>query len=521
MKTIVSLIISLSLVLQLSAQPVKPDADWSYSYDFIENGTRCVYLQGKIIKNAYFTNIDSSGNFAYISWDKKKYYVTLNSKRLGPYESVNGKSFEEMTPVVLANGGKFAFMYSIKGKKYMNVNGKILGPYPAIDPKSIKMSPGGNYTFSYLANQNSRYVMLNAKKYGPFANETNMSAKIFDDGIYYFEYSDKQGNYLININGRVHKIDECDYITDNSIKYYTFLENGKWYLNSAGKILGPYDNVTILNTDIVNNIVNYKYKINDEWFISINGVILGPYLNIEIPGRNLYYGDVYVYRFFTKKGQFLNIDGKILGPYNYTKRITVLDRDNFAFAYESNSRWYLNLCGEKTGGSYGLIDDVALDGKGTYAFSHRDKSDISESNLVINKKVKNTFKGYIDEVYLAPNGKTLLLINNGLLSINAFDKKYGPFEEVVSLYALAGGEFYIIASDKNKKVFTTIINGTFLGTCEQQPSPYIGTGQKYLVKIEKDGKFYLHDSGQILGPYDAITNLRCSGNWKNGNLLIQ
>jgi len=521
MKSIISLVIFLSLSFELSAQQVKADADWSYSYDFIENGTRCVNLQGKIIKNAYFTSTDSIGNYAYISWDKKKYYVNLNGKKLGPYESVNGKRFEEMTPVALGNGGKFAFMYSLKGKNYMNVNGKILGPYPAIDPKSIKMSNGGNYTFSYLASQNSRYVIFNAKKHGPFVNETNMQAGIFDDGTYYFEYSDKQGNYFININGRVHKIDDCEYLDESSIKYYTFLENGKWYLNSAGKILGPHEVLTILSADVVINNVCYKYKIQNDWFISINEVTLGPYLNIEIPGRNLYHGEVYVYRFFTKKGQFLNIDGKILGPYNYTKRITVLDRDNFAFAYESNARWYLNLRGEKTGGSYGLIDDVALDGKGSYAFSHRDKSDIDESNLVINKKVRNSLKGYIDEVFLAPDGRTLLLINNGSLSVNAFDKSYGPFEEVVSLYALEGGEFYIMATDKSKKIFTTIINGTHLGPLEQQPALFIGAGQRYLVTLEKEGKYYLNDSGQICGPYDALTNLRCSRNWKSGNLLTQ
>lgn len=522
MKNILSLVLFIILFIPVSAQESTSANDWSYSYDFIENGTKCVNIKGKIFKNAYFTSTDESGNYAFISWDKTKAYVNINGKRLGPYDYVNEKNFADITPVVLSEGGRYAFMYSLKGKKYVNVNGKILGPYPAIDSRSIKLSPGGNYSFTYLVNQNSRFVMLNAKKYGPFANERNMSAEILDDGTYYFEYSDKDGNYFININGRVHKMEECEHLDYKTIKYYSFLEKGKWYLNNAGSILGPYDSLALLSADPDKSRVSFKYKSANDWFISINGNISGPYSNIEIPSRNLFHGDVYVYRFFAKKGQFLNINGKILGPYNYTKRITVLDENNFVFAYETNNRWYINLNGEKAGSSYGLIDDVALNKSGTYAFAHRDKADVTISHLNVNKKEKETYTGFADEVYLAPDGKTItLLFNNKQTYINASGKEYGPYYEVSSLFALEGGEFCFVASDRAKKVFTLIINGLEYGPLEQFTNPYIGNGGKFVFVAKKDGKYYINDSGEIRGPFEEIARFRPSKNWKIGNFLTQ
>jgi hypothetical protein len=522
MKNILSLVLFITLFIPVSAQESTSANDWSYSYDFIENGIKCVNIKGKIFKNAYFSSSDTSGNYAFISWDKAKAYVNLNGKKLGPYEYVNGKALAEISPVVLAEGGKYAFMYSFKGKKYVNINGKILGPYPAIDSKSIKLSPAGNYSFTYLVNQTSRYVMLNTKKYGPFANERNMSAEIMDDGSFYFEYSDKDGNYFININGRVHKMDECEFSDPKTIKYYSFLENGKWFLNNSGNIAGPYDSLSILSADPKKNRISYKYKTANDWFVSINSNISGPYSNIEIPGRNLFHGDVYVYRFLAKKGQFLNINGKILGPYNYTKRITVLDENNFIFAYETNNRWYINLNGEKTGGSYGLIDDVALNKSGSYAFAHRDKSDASISHLNINKKEKETYTGFADEVYLAPDGKTItLLFNNKQTYINAFGREYGPYYEVSTLFALEGGEFSIVASDRAKKAFTLIINGMEYGPFEQYTYPYLGKGGKFVFVAKKDGKYFINDSGEIRGPFEEISQFRPSGNWKIGNFLTQ
>ena len=521
MKNILSLVLFITFFIPVSAQESTSAKDWSYSYDFIENGIRCVNIKGKIIKNAFFTSSDNDGNYAWISWEKGKAYVNIGGKRLGPYEFVNGKNFEDISPVVLSEGGKFAFMYSQKGKKYVNINGKILGPYPAVDTKSIKLSPGGNYSFSYLASQNSRFVMLNAKKYGPFANERNMAADILDDGTYYYEYSDKDTNYFININGRTHKIEECERLSYNTIKYYSFLEKEKWFINSAGNILGPYDSLALLSVDPDKNMLSYKYKSANEWFISINGNVSGPYANIEIPLRSLFYRGVYVYRFFAKKGQFLNINGKILGPYNYTKRVTVLDENNYAFAFETNNRWYINLNGEKAGGSYGLIDDVTLNNSGTYAFAHRDKSDVTISHLNINKKEKYTYKGYVDDVYLSPEGKTITLVNSDFWYVNVDDKQYGPFYEVSSLYALESGEFCISAKDRSKKVFTAIINGLLFGPFEKFTHLRIGEGGKYFFVAKKDGKYYLNDSGNISGPFDELTNLRTSGNWKAGNFIMQ
>ncbi|HNW48494.1 MAG: hypothetical protein PHV09_08945 [Bacteroidales bacterium] len=521
MKNILSLVLFITLFIPVSAQESTSANDWSYSYDFIENGIKCVNIKGKIFKNAYFTSTDESGNYAFITWDKTKAYVNINGKRLGPYDYVNEKNFADITPVVLSEGGRYAFMYSLKGKKYVNVNGKILGPYPAIDSRSIKLSPGGNYSFTYLVNQNSRFVMLNAKKYGPFANERNMAAEILDDGTYYFEYSDKDGNYFININGRVHKMEECEHLGYKTIKYYSFLEKGKWYLNNAGSILGPYDSLALLSADPGKNRVSFKYKSANDWFISINGNISGPYSNIEIPSKNLFHGDVYVYRFFAKKGQFLNINGKILGPYNYTKRITVLDENNFVFAYETNNRWYVNLNGEKAGSSYGLIDDVALNKSGTYAFAHRDKADVTISHLNVNKKEKETYPGYVDEVYLSPTGNIITLANNKYWYANVSDKHYGPYFEVNSLYALDSGEFFLTATDRTRKIFSAVINGMEFGPFERLYGLHIGEGGRYIFIARMDGKFFLNDTGEIKGPFEEISQFRPSGNWKIGNFLTQ
>src|SRR5665647_2586083 len=117
MEKILSTLLSLLLFIPVSAQESKSADGWSYSYDFIENGIKCVNINGKIFKNAFFTSFDNKGGYSYISWEKGKVYVNIGGKKLGPYEYVNGKNFEEVTPVVLADGGKYIFMFSQKGKQ--------------------------------------------------------------------------------------------------------------------------------------------------------------------------------------------------------------------------------------------------------------------------------------------------------------------------------------------------------------------------------------------------------------------
>lgn len=510
-------------------EPLPPmDSAFSYTMEYTQNGVSYFYSRGRVFKNARNAGYDSLGNFAFIFTDKGKAFVNVNGKRIGPYDFVNGKTEADAVPVYVAQGGKYAFTYHLKGKQYVNINGKILGPYPAVEMKSLIITPGGNYAFNYLLNQNSRYVMINGKKYGPFPNESNMAAKVFDDGTFYFEYSDKDGEFIVNINGQAYRMEDVDHFPGEPVRFYSFKKEGNWYVNNSGTVHGPYGEVILLDYEPASGAASFKYRESGgpAWYLSDRGRIAGPYEKVEVFGGKLYHRNVPVFKFFKtekqKETQYIDIDGKVMGPYNYTKRLTLLDRDNFIFAFENKNRWYVNLRGEPIRGSFGLIDDVSIHQNGTFAYSHHDKSDVNQSRLVVNKKATEFENAFVDEIFLASDGKTLLAINKGHQTyISAFGKELGPFPQILIANALETGEYCLVASDLQKKQKLIIINGQNFGQFEGFSSPAIATGGKYIFLGEKQGKHYLYINGEVKGPFDSIRDYTHTNDWQRRNLIMQ
>jgi hypothetical protein len=509
--------------------PLPPmDSAFSYTMEYTQNGESYFYSRGRVFKNARNAGYDSLGNFAFIFTDKGKTFVNVNGKRIGPYDFVNGKTEADAVPVYVAQGGKYAFTYHLKGKQYVNINGKILGPYPAVELKSLIITPGGNYAFNYLLNQNSRYVMINEKKYGPFPNESNMAAKVFDDGTFFFEYSDKNGEFMVNINGQEYRMEDVDSYPAFPTRFFAFKKEGSWYVNNAGTISGPYGEVNFLDYNPSGGQASFKYRESGgpAWYLSDRGRIAGPYEKIEVFGGVLYHKNVPVFKSFRKAGQreeqYVDIDGKVMGPYNYTKRLTLLDRDNFIFAFENKNRWYVNLRGEPIRGSFGLIDDVAIHPNGTFAYSHHDKSDVTQSRVVINKKATELENSFVEDIFLAADGTSLLTINKGRQTyVNAFGKELGPFPQILYSTATDNGEYCLVAADLQMKQKLIIINGVNFGLFDKFFAPAIAKGGKYIFTGEIQGKVHLYINGEVKGPFDSIRSFSPTKDWKQGNLIMQ
>lgn len=510
-------------------EPLPPmDSAYSYTMEYTQNGVSYFYSMGRLFKNARDAGYDSLGNFAFIFTDKGKTYVNVNGKKNGPYDFVNGKSASGAIPVFVATGGKFAFTYYLKGKQYVNVNGKRLGPYPAVEVKSLHITPEGNYAFTYLLNQTSRFVVINDRKFGPFPNESNMAVKVFDDGTYLYEYSDKEGDFKVNINGEDYRMEDIEHFPAFPTRFFAFKKDGNWYVNNTGTIHGPYGEVTLLDYRLSDGMASYKFRESGgpSWYLSDRGRIAGPYEKIELFGGVLYHKNVPVFKFFKtekqKENQYVDIDGKVMGPYNYTKRLTLLDRDNFIFAFENKNRWYVNLRGEPIRGSFGLIDDVAIHPNGTFAYSHHDKSDVTQSRVVINKKATELENSFVEEIFLAADGTSLLTINKGRQAyVNAFGKELGPFPQILYSTATDNGEYIILASDLQRKQKLIIVNGENLGVFDSIIMPAIAKGGKYIFTGEVQGKFYLYINKEVKGPFDSIKSFTPTKDWKQGNLIMQ
>ncbi len=498
------------------------DSVYSLSYEYIEDGVSYLNSRGRIFKNAQFSSADSLGNFAYIYKDKGKAFVNINGKKYGPFDSVNGRTESETVSVKLARGGKFAFTYTIKGKDYINVNEKILGPYIYVDPRSLSITPGGSYSFNYLQNKTTLFVIINNKKFGPFPAAGNLSTGIFDDGTYFYEYTDKAGEFFININGKEYKHENVEFPAGKMGNTFIFKEGDRWFVAQKDTIRGPFAEAVFLDTDSEKNRISFKYRDSSAsgWYLYDRGITRGPFRNIDFFGNKLYHGNVSVFQFHKENGQYVSIGGSISGPYNYTKRLALSDEKNYIFAYEKRNRWYINLKGETLRGSYGLIDDVAIKADGTFAFSHRDKNNTNRSKLTINSKVTDHEDGYIDELFLAADGKTFTIVNNmGKMYINAFGAELGPFPNIMSVNATEAGDYYIVASDRQNTRKLVIINGKVFGEFDQIEEPLLGKDGRYLFIGQKNGEYFIYQKDKATGPLNSLTRFTPTLDWIRGNLV--
>ena len=498
------------------------DSVYSLSYEYTEGGINHLYSRGRIFKNAHHSFTDSSGNFSFVYREKGKAFVNINGKKYGPYDSVNGRTEAETTPVKIVTGGKFAFTYTLKGKDYINIGGKISGPYFYADPKSVSITPGGSFSYNYLLNKNNLYVVINSKKIGPLPASGNLATGINDDGSFFYEYTDKRGDLFININGKEYRHEDVEFPSGKPGSNFIYKDGERWFVAYDNTVSGPYNEVSIIDSEFNGSRISYKYRDSSlsGWYLFDRGVIKGPYESIELFGNKLYHGKVPVFQFHKDDGVYVAIGDRISGPYNYTKRLALLDESNYIFAYEKRNRWYVNLRGETLRGSYGLIDDVAIMTNGTFAFSHRDKNNTNRSKLTINSKITDHEDGYIDELFLAENGKTFTIVNNmGKMYVNAFGQELGPFPNIMSVNATETGDYYIVASDRQNTRKLVIINGVVFGEYDQIQEPLLGRDGRYLFVGQKNGEYFIYQNGKTSGPYPALSRFTPTLDWIRGNLV--
>lgn len=518
------LILGLNLFCNiLLSQPQNQEKEnWPYFFDYVKDGEYFVQLNKTTITNAFHLFAINENIYSYIVLKDGKYYANISGVEYGPYDKINGDKFGEMQSIYITSEGHYAFYYTKDKRRWLNINGKSYGPYSSVDLNTIKVNSDGSYAFSYLKSATERYAVINGSQYGPFPNMSDMFCNINSDGSYYYEYNDNEGRYFININGKSYLNEDINIFSYNMINCFTFKEEGKFKLNLFGNITGPYDEILIMGADINNKKAIYKYRIGKDWFLSENGKIAGPYKSIESLGRSYFYLNKLVYRYETGKGQYLNIAGSLYGPYNYFKRFTIYSDGTFAFAFEENRRWYLNINGKLMSTGYGLIDDVYFGENGDWAFSYREKINSPESYIKTPTKVAGPYPGYIDEIFKTNEKKLIFTTNNkGISTVNVYDLNLGPFRDLRSFSAGVTGEYSFIATQYNQTKPIICINGMVFGPFDNIMRCYIGEGGKGLFYVKIGEKYYISENGKPYGPFDKINFFSAFGKWKNSNLLNQ
>lgn len=496
------------------------ERDWYYSYEYTKEGISYINLNGNIIENAFKLTQRSQDLYSFIFLKDGKYYVNICGKEIGPYEYVNNKDIKEASTVFVTDSGSYAFLFSKGGRKYINANGKTLGPFPSVDDKTIKINEDGKCSFSYLKSQNERYAFIDGKQFGPFPNMAEMMCDINKDGSYYYEYTDNSGNYFININGKNHKIEDVNILSYSYIKYYAYKENGKWYIDLNNKKSGPYDEVVLISIDPEVGEYIYRYRINNDWYVNQSGSVSGPFQTVSAVGLSYYIQGTFVFKYTTAKGEFINIAGKIYGPYSYTKSFTMLENGLFAFAFEENRRWYLNINGKIKSGGYGLIDDIYVIEEDLFAFSYRENLKSQDSYILAKNKKFGPYPGYVEEVFMKPGGEILFVNTNmGSSWVDAYGKRYGTFSRVASLNAGRDGEYSFSVFDNKSSKYALYMNERVYGPFDALLWHFSGEGNRSIFTVKLQGQYYVSLNGVISGPFDNVSRLKVFGKWNTYNLL--
>jgi hypothetical protein len=326
----------------------------------------------------------------------------------------------------------------------------------------------------------------------PTNNDDNFFSKQLSPGLNrnvlftlkpYEVISERDNEYAINIDFKIGEKKIAAIIKDTLSGLETFIFNGKRvktseiiniyeldFLKENGFIVSAFDSKS--NSSIF-NIYGKEFRFEQQEDLEEEEEI----------EKERYKNDIYIDK--RSDGEYFSLNGREFGPYNYLYKYTnnnlVLlgnGNDNYAFIYQKNYNWFINI-NDKIFGPY--------------------------ENQIF---VRNLYKNGNFTANYEKNGKNFLVVK---------DKIYGPYDGYINNLSLYKNGKFTATYEKNGEVFL-IINDKIFG-------PYFGNisaenlyiNGKFTAKYERNGEEFLILNGQLFGPYKDIWPIRLN---KDGKFIF-
>lgn len=280
-------------------------------------------------------------------------------------------------------------------------------------------------------------------------------------------------------------------------EYYIYIKKGgKYYLHTAEKIFGPYDDLNSANPNNPNSdnlIKGFNVTKGQQKYIISEGEEIGPFSKDSYFST---YKDITSITEKVDKEYYITIEGKKMGPFVSWPSYAKTNEGIITYGRNSDKKYILYINGElkdkgidRTGWSFEqdgyLAYDFIKDGKLFVYFNNQNYGPFDEIRNIQVEKGAITF-------YYKNEGKSYVFING---------KKEGPYDFIgTSSYVSILDAFYYKI---NGEYFAQIVGGKKYGPYPSVPSIFFDSeSKKYLVAGGKKGNIELIYNGEKLGVFN-------------------
>jgi len=220
-----------------------------YAFDYDDG----VYIDGKIIENAYSLRLTESGKYAYRYKENGKWHVNIDGKTIGTYDDV-----EDLR---LTESGKYAYRYKENEKWHVNIDGKTIGTYDYVG--DLTLTESGKYAYYYR--ENGKYhVNIDGKTIGTYGDVYSLI--LTESGKYAYRYYENEVYSNINGRGNLSK-EEYDNFRHTELDYngstvFQYWNDGSSYEKSVTEVLSKDNKHSFYS--------NYEYE-----YVVIDGEPVG------------------------------------------------------------------------------------------------------------------------------------------------------------------------------------------------------------------------------------------------------
>jgi hypothetical protein len=353
----------------------------------------------------------SQNHFACVTRDTitKDFTFIFNGERI-KIASGNGDKTDGEWHLCYANPGEvkgYIYAYKENGRWFINYRGATNGGF---DDVRCTYSFSGPDQELYTPERDYDYLYKLADRWYADKNGENKRIdfieKIYEDGRYYLNIN----GAIVGPYGSVSNIR----LTGNGKYAYSYRNNGKYYVNVNDSLVGgPYEHDISGLALTGSGKYAYGYSDNGRWYedyININGITIGgPYGDVS----NLAFieSGKYAYSYRTNKKHYVSVGGFIVGgPYEYdVDCLALAESGEYAYSYKTNEKYYVNINGSIIGGPYKHgIRNLTFTGSGKYSyrFYENRKHYINTNGVVTEEKDYLAFEnGYDDLDLTSGDGK--------------------------------------------------------------------------------------------------------------------
>jgi hypothetical protein len=330
-------------------------------YPFKEEQDFYVNVNGNIY-GPYASIVEDSigiyeGGWYFSYMDNDSYYININGEISGPFE------YESL--YIYDRAGNLIIQYQENGQNYIKLDKKVYGPYELkyqdIDNYEAYyyfMVRGTDIWYIYYQENGKHYLNIQGKIYGPYEEIDRYNIEISQEMIA-FKYKE-YGKYKFFINGTIYDSEEDlwgfagDLKISNSNFGFSYLKQGKHYININNDIFGPYKKWDIrgrlMAADfyLLGDHKVISYGKDNKLYLNIDGK-----KDIECEGiletgfSNNHWGITYAKNYPEYK-YYAFIDNKTFGPFEYIIGLH-FSENHWGFLFKKDNTWYANIDGKEYG----------------------------------------------------------------------------------------------------------------------------------------------------------------------------